>query len=323
MAVSAISIAHCEKMVTRNPSIDIAKYLAAVLVIAIHTHPFKNIWPTMDFFFVEILCRFAVPFFAVCTGYYVSVKGKVGRSLIKIAKLYILWSLVYLVVLMYSWHQSGVDISWAYVLGWFNGAICSYSFYHLWYLNAMCWGLMAFGLLLSHVKEKYYIPIAICLWLIQIIWYAYDNIMHILPERLCDYMNLFASPTNGITMMLPFLITGWSIRKYEDMLSRKFIIIGMLVSFICLCIEVGSITAAGIERHSFILFTLPCSFFTFACISMTKLQIGGGKVLSINQFGGLLHTPDYNRDNVEQCLRQPNATFYYHNDSFHIVGAGL
>ncbi len=53
-------------------SIDLAKFIAAILVIGIHTRPFCEISKICDFYFVEIICRLAVPFFAVCTGYYLT-----------------------------------------------------------------------------------------------------------------------------------------------------------------------------------------------------------------------------------------------------------
>lgn len=43
----------------RNVVIDIAKYVAAILVVAIHTRPFKTVSPEINFFFCDIVCRFA------------------------------------------------------------------------------------------------------------------------------------------------------------------------------------------------------------------------------------------------------------------------
>ena len=54
-----------ENLNKRNTAIDLAKYVAAILVIGIHTSPFKEISANVDFFFCHLLCRLAVPFFAV------------------------------------------------------------------------------------------------------------------------------------------------------------------------------------------------------------------------------------------------------------------
>ena len=54
----------------RNQTIDIAKFLAALLVIAIHTSLFEDLDSQLYFLFNSVLCRLAVPFFAATTGYY-------------------------------------------------------------------------------------------------------------------------------------------------------------------------------------------------------------------------------------------------------------
>ena len=53
---------------------DAAKFVAALLVIGIHTAVFSDLNSTIYFAFVQIICRTAVPFFAVCTGYYIGTR---------------------------------------------------------------------------------------------------------------------------------------------------------------------------------------------------------------------------------------------------------
>lgn len=257
----------------RNIIIDIAKYIAAIFVIAIHTRPFKNISSEIDFFFVDIICRFAVPFFAVCTGFYVSSIGEknsisltIKRSLYKMTKLYIFWSLIYLIYLTFSWIKSGSNITWLYYKGWLQGTIISFSFYHLWYLISMCYGLCFFILIKRFVKEKLFIPIIIILWLLQIFGYAYDSYFHLLPIIVKDYMNLFSSILNGLTLMLPLLLTGNIIKKYGLCLSNTQIKIGLLISVLGLIIEVYFLRWIGVERWSFVLLTLPCASFVFTAL---------------------------------------------------------
>ena len=266
MDLSSSKFNNQKEMSARNPAIDIAKYVAAILVVAIHTHPFKVIWPVFDFVFVEILCRFAVPFFAVCTGYYLAISGSIKRSFMKIAKLYCLWSLVYLVYLFYVWRQNNLEISWLYLVGWFEGAMCSFSFYHLWYLNAMCWGLFAWGLVSKFVHEKYYTGLAICLWILQVLVYVYDGILNLLPGRLMTMVNLFTAPFNGVTMMLPFLIVGWTLKRYLNGQKIRHTVTGLIVCLICLAAEIVLLRMSGARKFSFILFTLPSAYFVFAYV---------------------------------------------------------
>lgn len=54
----------------RNEAIDISKYLSSILIIGIHTELFSGIDSNLCFFVTQILCRVAVPFFAISTGYF-------------------------------------------------------------------------------------------------------------------------------------------------------------------------------------------------------------------------------------------------------------
>lgn len=47
----------------RNCSIDIFRYVCAILVVVIHTIPFGDISKEMGYIFSQIISRIAVPFF--------------------------------------------------------------------------------------------------------------------------------------------------------------------------------------------------------------------------------------------------------------------
>ena len=84
----------------RNCSIDIFRYLAAILVVALHTTPFMEFSPIISYFFSQVLPRIAVPFFFTVSGFYYSSKLENGCGSLKsvIGKLlipYTLWSFVY------------------------------------------------------------------------------------------------------------------------------------------------------------------------------------------------------------------------------------
>lgn len=264
----------------RNVIIDIAKYIAAIFVVAIHTSPFKNISTEINFFFVDIVCRFAVPFFAVCTGFYISSIGEkngisltIKRSLYRMSKLYIFWSLVYLIFLTNNWIRSGSDITWLCYKGWLKGTIVSFSFYHLWYLISMCYGLCFFILIKRFVNEKLFISITIILWILQAFGYAYDSYFHLLPIIIKNYINLFSAIFNGLTLMLPLLLTGNLIKKYGVCLSNTQIRIGLLISVLGLVIEVYFLRCIGVQRWSFVLLTLPCAFFVFTALYKMRQKL--------------------------------------------------
>lgn len=58
----------------RNAAIDLAKYIASILIVALHAGLFQDISSKLYFVTVQYICRFAVPFFLVCTGYFLTGK---------------------------------------------------------------------------------------------------------------------------------------------------------------------------------------------------------------------------------------------------------
>jgi surface polysaccharide O-acyltransferase-like enzyme len=62
----------------RNGLVDLSKYIAALMVIAIHTAPLSDVQEEAYFILVQVICRMAVPFFAVCTGYFTAMHCKSG-----------------------------------------------------------------------------------------------------------------------------------------------------------------------------------------------------------------------------------------------------
>lgn len=96
----------------RNNSIDCFKFIAAIMIVAIHTGLFFDVDQRLSFFVVHFLCRMAVPFFAVATGYFLTKKLEFGDKLErnstntqfywkytkKTVIRYAVWSIVYLIL---------------------------------------------------------------------------------------------------------------------------------------------------------------------------------------------------------------------------------
>lgn len=58
------------------PMIDIMRIIASILVIGIHTYPFLQISPSLDFITTHIIGRIAVPFFFMTTAFFLFEHGE-------------------------------------------------------------------------------------------------------------------------------------------------------------------------------------------------------------------------------------------------------
>ncbi|MFR3521589.1 MAG: acyltransferase family protein, partial [Clostridia bacterium] len=85
--------------------VNLAKFISAVFVIGIHTSPLQGLHPKLNYFTRCIVFRLAVPFFFICSGYFLAeklfdedkkkVKDYVKKYILNILNIYILWSIIY------------------------------------------------------------------------------------------------------------------------------------------------------------------------------------------------------------------------------------
>jgi surface polysaccharide O-acyltransferase-like enzyme len=118
-------------------TIDVMKFIMAILVVGIHTEPFGfNIWLDRGF---GIITRVCVPFFFVAGSYFFFQGNKsFWKYLSRIAELYIIWSIIYLpfdisglkqmsiseILVRYLW--SGNDHALWYLCGTISGTLVVY-----------------------------------------------------------------------------------------------------------------------------------------------------------------------------------------------------
>lgn len=171
-----------------NFALDITKFVCALLVIVIHTRPFAGYSDILDFYTVNVIARIAVPLFYAISGYLffsklryqdgkiakcVENRAKLLKYLKRIAFLYVGWSVVYIIFQLPQWYKTGwwgkALVKDCIVSFFFKG-----SYYHLWYLLALLYGLPVLYLLLSFFSVRnvrFLFPI---LWLIECLLYSYS-----------------------------------------------------------------------------------------------------------------------------------------------------
>lgn len=92
-----------ESLKIRNQSIDVFRYFCALMVVAIHVHPFTDVNSELGWFVVNVFPRIAVPYFFTIAGYFYFRKLEKGKdpvksNLIRLIKVYSIWSLIYFVL---------------------------------------------------------------------------------------------------------------------------------------------------------------------------------------------------------------------------------
>ena len=126
--------------------VNLAKFISAVFVIGIHTSPLQGLHPKLNYFTRCIVFRLAVPFFFICSGYFLAeklfdedkkkVKDYVKKYILNILNIYILWSIIYTLLNFNTYFGDGniiKNIILVVARFLFKGA-----YIQLWYLSAIC-----------------------------------------------------------------------------------------------------------------------------------------------------------------------------------------
>lgn len=140
-------------------SIDIARYVSALLVVCIHTFPFLEISETFNTYFIHTVCRLAVPFFFTTSGFFFFRnydsenedlnETRLKKALIRLFRIYLIWTIIYLPYTIFDYTHTGFHIKYlfTYVRDFFlNG-----SYYHLWFLPALMLADIIVYLSLIHI----------------------------------------------------------------------------------------------------------------------------------------------------------------------------
>lgn len=248
----------------RIKSWDAFKWLAAFLVVAIHTSPLESIWPYGDFLLTRIAARLAVPFFFMLTGYFTVQVKKTEKKLLL---LYLGVTCLYLPVQIYK-YMGGEMFTAGRILKdiFFDG-----TFYHLWYLPACMLGLALMTLLLKCGKENA-VAISLLLYVIGLLGDSYFGLVRLSPvlSKVYDGMfTCFSYTRNGIFMAPLFLLLGRLFREQEKKgkqnKNKEKELILFLCSFVLMIQEALLLHNTDWQRHDSMYLFLPlCSYHLFA-----------------------------------------------------------
>ena len=91
-----------------------------------------------------VLSKWSVPYFFLVLGYFLGKKIDTGRTTTVIERISIMFLVASVLLLPMAIARDGLTETWSSLMqsGLYNG-----SFFHLWYLNSLLWGLLVFRLL--------------------------------------------------------------------------------------------------------------------------------------------------------------------------------
>ena len=277
---------------SRDNLIDILKFVASIFIVGIHTGICSD--STSVAWQFDSLLRLAVPFFIMCSGYYLGEKCEIHKRKIedsahnrnvflyfvkKIGILYVVWSIIYLFISIPEWIETGWFSAWAFV-DWGIALLIKGSYYHLWYLLFLIYAVAILFFITKKITVKVFPVLILPLYLIEVIQYGYRWVM---PEVIQDFLIVFDKIPclSAVTRVLPFLMLGMYVSQ-EKKKEHTNLIGFITISFIILVVERNFLLNNGQLNVSYIVGTLLVSYFLFQFIIHKKniIQKRNFKVMS-------------------------------------------
>lgn len=152
----------------RNCSVDLFRYIAALMVVAIHTHPFVDINTNLGFVFTEMVTRIGVPFFFGIAGYFYIQKLESGQKVFwsyikRLLTTYSLWTVLYYAL---DFVQYGHKDIGAFIRDGIFYYFVSGSRGHFWFFPAIIYSVCLITLLYKAGAKKWIIPLGILCYLV-------------------------------------------------------------------------------------------------------------------------------------------------------------
>lgn len=272
----------------KYPILDIMKFISALLVIAIHCAPFIEVNEPLNFVFVQIVARLAVPFFFITSGFlfFCKIDPKAGwrekqnlhqlkQYWLRIFKIYMVWTLLYLPLVFLSWFQGGFDSST--LPRFLRDVLLNGSYYHLWFLPALLLAIPLVYLGYTTMKKRLLLAGSALLYILGMLVNVYGNI---LVENagigvLIQAINaIFTTTRNGLFFGPIFITLGIYVKDFLDRDYRKPAGIAFLISFLLFCGEAYLLRYMEImhDLTSMYLMIVPCVFFLLIFLLQFQLE---------------------------------------------------
>lgn len=268
--------------------LDVAKFISALLVIAIHCAPLIQVSEPANFFLVQVIGRLAVPFFFITSGwlFFRKIDPKKGwkdptnvhtlqHYWLRICKIYVIWSLLYLPLLLIAWLQGGFELST--LLRLLRDIVWNGTYYHLWFLPALLLGVPLVYLFYTTMQKHIMLWIAIALYVIGMLLNVYGAPLQELPyvgSVISGYHAIFTTSRNGLFFAPIYLVLGIYAQMFLQGSYRKQSALALLISFGLYCGEAYALRYFGImhDLTSMYLLLVPTIFFLFIFLMQLPLK---------------------------------------------------
>lgn len=252
--------------------IDLFRFFAAFLIIAIHTSPLLSYNETTDFILTRITARIAVPFFLMTSGFFLISRytynfDKLKSFVKKTALIYGISIAIYIPINIYNGYFTMENLFPNIIKDvFFDGTM-----YHLWYLPASIIGGVSAWFIVKKAGFNKALFITSALYIVGLMGDSYYGLAEKFPLLKSLYSNIFEVSDytrNGIFFAPVFFVLGGMIADKSVRISLKNSVLGFGVSFLLMFWEGMLLHNLGLQRHdSMYILLLPCMYYLFNALT--------------------------------------------------------
>lgn len=192
-------------------SLDLFKFVFAIVVVSIHTQPFLDIKERFNWYYIHTFGNLAVPFFFMTSGFLLfkninglettEQKKKVKKYILHLLKIYIVWCIIWLPWKMLNFFNSG-HFTAKDILLYFRDVMFVEAGDALWYLPALAVAVALVYFLLKKINIEMIIVIAL---LFYVMGYAISSWYGLFESNTIVQMYYFVFSTTYNGVMIGFL----------------------------------------------------------------------------------------------------------------------
>lgn len=223
-------------------ALDLAKFVAAILIIVLHTNPFSSYSSILNYGFRSIITIMAVPFFFLTSGFLFCTKlnsldekdksDYFKKYFKRLGLMYLLWSAVYFIFVAIDWVKNGVVLM--DVLQYIKRFFFEGSYSTIWFLPALMTAVTVVYLLRKKLSYEKIFILAIPFYIIACFGSSYYGISEKLPivsTFYNAYFSFFDTIKNGILFGWVYVALGgvFSEKEVEQKPLKNLIFTGIFV----------------------------------------------------------------------------------------------
>ncbi|WP_270234197.1 acyltransferase family protein [Clostridium fessum] len=286
-----------QEVVEHYPRLDFLKFIAAVLVITIHTQLFCDINEWIYCYYGKIITSCAVPFFFVLSGYFYGKeyqqgmlsRYKCGRLIKKYLKMYLLWGGVYAILLTIRKIGSG-NVPFNVLRNQIVDFVIGSPGNVMWYIGVMLFISLLLKLIIVfdkniHKAMAVWFVISVLLFVFSVLW-DYVPTQTILGKAKTIYDSVITSERIAL-FRFHYFVLGFLFGMNPD---QKIKCIKMRFGMIVLTFAIVS-DLVKLQVVSEVLWAVWCGFVS---IFLMKVGCEGKKHMAYDSFQyGKMSTPIY------------------------------